>query len=36
MKNYHFDDSDIEIDHKKEELEIIVCLKSIFPSQNLF
>jgi hypothetical protein len=25
MKKYHFDDSDIKIDHRKEELEIIVC-----------
>jgi len=27
MKKYHFDDSDIKIDHKKEELRIIVSVK---------
>jgi chromosome segregation ATPase len=28
MKKYHFDDSDIQIDHKKEELEIIISSKN--------
>ncbi len=36
MKKYHFDDSDIQIDHKKEELRIIVSEKLTKKTIDIF
>jgi hypothetical protein len=36
MKKYHFDDSDITIDHKKEELRIIVSEKLTKKTIDIF
>jgi len=36
MKKYHFDDADIKIDHKKEELEIIVNSNKFYFLKKIF